>query len=88
MGFDAIAYGPGSTFNIIFAKGIDLPRSYRDCMHFDSKLRMQFDYGLLARGIHFHPDKPWYTCTEHTDEDVERTLVASEEVLRKMKSSL
>ncbi|MCJ7490044.1 MAG: aspartate aminotransferase family protein [Thermoplasmata archaeon] len=88
MGFDAIAYGPGSTFNIIFAKEVEVPRSYRDCMHFDAKLRMQFDYGLLARGIHFHPDKPWYTCTEHTDEDVERTLVASEEVLRKMKSSL
>jgi glutamate-1-semialdehyde 2,1-aminomutase len=85
MGFEAIASGPGSTFNLVFAK--EIAHSYRDCMHFDAKLRMQLDYGLLARGIHFHPDKPFYTCTQHTDEDVERTLAASEEVLRKMKSS-
>jgi glutamate-1-semialdehyde 2,1-aminomutase len=84
-GFDAIAAGPGSTFNIVFAK--KLARSYRDCMHFDAKLRLQFDYGLLARGIHFHPDKPFYTCIQHTDEDAERTLVAGEEVLKKMRSS-
>jgi glutamate-1-semialdehyde 2,1-aminomutase len=84
-GFDAVALGPGSTFNIIFAK--EVARSYRDCMHFDAKTRMQFDYGLLARGIHFHPDKPFYTCTEHTDEDIDRTLVAAEEVLKRMKTS-
>jgi glutamate-1-semialdehyde aminotransferase len=45
-----------------------------------------FDFGLLARGIHFHPDKPFYTCTEHTDEDVDQTLKVAEEVLKKMKS--
>jgi glutamate-1-semialdehyde 2,1-aminomutase len=80
---DAIALGPGSTFNVIFSK--ECARSYRDCMHFDAKLRQQFDYGLLARGIHFHPDKPFYTCTEHTDADVDYTLSMAEEVLKKMR---
>ena len=76
------AVGPGSTFNIVFAKG---PlRNYRDAAKADKKLRQLFDYGMLARGIHFHPDKPWYTCTAHTAEDVDRTLTAAEEVLRKM----
>ncbi|UCE80357.1 MAG: aspartate aminotransferase family protein [Methanobacteriota archaeon] len=85
MGVDAIAVGPGSTFNVIFAK--ECAQSYRDCMHFDAKLRTQFDYGLLSRGIHFHPDKPFYTCTEHTDEDVAKTLAIAEEVLGKMSNS-
>ncbi len=85
MDIDAIAVGPGSTFNVVFAK--ECVKSYRDCMHLDAKLRMQFDYGLLARGLHFHPDKPFYTCTEHTDEDIDKSLVVAEEVLHEMKSA-
>ena len=81
--FDAQAVGPGSTFNVVFAKG---PlRNYRDAAKADKNLRQLFDYGLLARGIHFHPDKPWYTCTAHTAEDVDRTLTAAEDVLRRMR---
>ncbi len=81
--FDAQAVGPGSTFNIVFAKG---PlRNYRDAAKADKKLRQLFDYGMLARGIHFHPDKPWYTCTAHTAEDVDRTLSTAEDVLKRMK---
>ena len=81
--FEAQAVGPGSTFNIVFAKG---PlRNYRDAAKADKKLRQLLDYGLLARGIHFHPDKPWYTCTAHTAEDVDRTLAAAEDVLKRMR---
>jgi glutamate-1-semialdehyde 2,1-aminomutase len=83
-GFDARAIGPGSTFNIVFTKG--RISSYRDAAACDSKQRQRFDYGLMARGFHFHPDKPLYTCTEHSDKDVEHTLCAAEEVLKKMKS--
>ena len=78
----AQAIGPGSTFNILFAKGP--MRNYRDAAKADKKLRQLFDYGMLSRGIHFHPDKPWYTCTAHTAEDVDRTLTAAEDVLRRM----
>ena len=78
----AQAIGPGSTFNLVFAKGP--MRNYRDATKADKNLRKLFDYGMLARGIHFHPDKPWYTCTAHTAEDVDRTLTTAEEVLRKM----
>jgi len=84
MGFDAKAVGPYSTFNIVFTK--DRIADYRDAAHCDSKLRQRLDFGLLARGLHFHPDKPFYTCTEHTDQDVDRTLKAAEEVLKLMKS--
>ena len=81
--FEAQAVGPGSTFNVVFAKG---PlRNYRDAARADKKLRQLFDYGMLARGIHFHPDKPWYTCTAHTAEDVDRTLTAAEDVLKRMR---
>ncbi|MEM0343772.1 MAG: glutamate-1-semialdehyde 2,1-aminomutase [Thermoplasmata archaeon] len=82
-GFDAYAVGPYSTFNIVFTKGRIC--DYRDAARCDAKLRQQFDYGMLARGIHYHPDKPLYTCTEHSSADVERTLAVADEVLRKMK---
>ena len=79
---DAQAVGPGSTFNIVFQKG---PlRNYRDAARADKKRRELFDYGMLARGIHFHPDKPWYTCTAHTAEDVERTLSTAEDVASRL----
>jgi len=83
-GWDAKAVGPYSTFNIVFTKG--KISNYRDAAHCDAKLRQKFDFGLLARGLHFHPDKPFYTCTEHTDKDVEYTLRTAEEVLKKMRS--
>jgi glutamate-1-semialdehyde 2,1-aminomutase len=82
-GFDAKAIGPYSTFNIVFTK--DKISDYRDAAHCDSKTRQRFDYGMMARGIHYHPDKPLYTCTEHSDSDIDRTLKAAEEVLKKMK---
>lgn len=83
-GWDAKAVGPYSTFNIVFTKG--KISNYRDAAHCDAKLRQKFDFGLLARGLHFHPDKPFYTCTEHTDKDVEYTLRTAEEVLKRMRS--
>ena len=79
---EAQAVGPGSTFNVVFRKG--RIRNYRDAAAADAQRRRLFDYGLLARGVHLHPDKPFYTCTAHTEADVERTLAAAEDVLRKM----
>jgi glutamate-1-semialdehyde 2,1-aminomutase len=81
--YDARAIGPGSTFNIVFTKG--QISDYRDASHCDAKSRQKLDFGLMARGMHFHPDKPFYTCTEHSDKDVDLTLKAAEEVLKKMR---
>jgi glutamate-1-semialdehyde 2,1-aminomutase len=83
MGYEAEAIGPGSTFNIVFTKG--RISDYRDVTKCDAKIRQKLDFGLMARGLHFHPDKPFYTCTEHSDKDVDKTLNAAEEVLKKMK---
>ena len=58
----------------------------RDAAHCDSKERQRFDYGMMARGMHYHPDKPLYTCTEHSDKDVDQTLKTAEEVLKKMRT--
>jgi glutamate-1-semialdehyde 2,1-aminomutase len=84
LGVNAQAIGPGSTFNIVFSK--EKINDYRDAIHSDGANRQKFDYGMLARGIHFHPDKPFYTCTEHTDKDIDRTLEVAEEVLNKMRA--
>lgn len=90
-GFDAKAVGPGSTFNVLFAKkgskvDLDDVSNYRRAAACDPALRAQFDFGLMTRGLHFHPDKPFYTCTAHSDKDVDATLKAAEEVLKKMKA--
>jgi len=84
MGYEARAIGPGSTFNLVFTKG--KIADYRDAAKCDAKLRQKLDFGMLARGLHFHPDKPFYTCTEHSDKDVDQTLKVAEEVLKKMKA--
>lgn len=83
MRVEAQAVGPCSTFNILFTK--DRIRNYRDSLRANSKERQDFDFGMLAREIHYHPDKPLYTCTAHTDADVDRTLAVAEDVLRRMK---
>jgi glutamate-1-semialdehyde 2,1-aminomutase len=82
--YEAKAVGPGSTFNIVFTNG--QISDYRDASHCDAKSRQKLDFGMMARGMHFHPDKPYYTCTEHSDKDVERTLNVAEEVLKKMRT--
>ncbi len=85
LGFVARTEGVGSTFNVRFS---DEPaRDYRSAARADAELRERFDYGLLARGIHLHPDKPFYLCTEHNRADVERTLAAADEVLRRIRSA-
>lgn len=84
LGIAAQAVGPGSTFNIVF--GDQKICDYRDALRCDGKKREAFDFGMLARGIHYHPDKPLYTCTEHTEEEVDRTLKTAEEVLKLMGS--
>jgi glutamate-1-semialdehyde 2,1-aminomutase len=87
---DAKAMGPGTTFNVLFdGKGkadLDNICDYRDAINCNESLRKVFDYGLLARGTHLHPDKPFYTSTAHTEADIDLTLVAAEEVLKKMKA--
>jgi len=86
----ARAVGPGTTFNVLFGDGKDIDLDnicdYRHAVQCSEVKRKQFDYGLLARGIHFHPDKPFYTCTEHTEEDIDETLRVAEDVLKKMKA--
>ncbi len=83
LDLDAQAVGPGSTFNVVFAKGPI--HDYRDAARADAKRRALFDYGLLARGVHLHPAKPFYTCTAHTEADVDATLRAAEDVLKRMR---
>jgi len=83
LGVRAQAVGPGSTFNVVFSK--DPIRNYRDAVGGDAKRRQLFDYGLLARGVHLHPDKPFYTCTAHSDQDVDAALNAAEDVLKRIR---
>ena len=85
-GLVARTEGVGSTFDVRFS---DVrARDYRSAARTDATSRRLFDFGLLARGVHLHPEKPFYLCTEHDRGDVERTLAAAEDVIRRMCGSL
>jgi glutamate-1-semialdehyde 2,1-aminomutase len=85
LGFVARTEGVGSTFNVRFSNVPAL--DYRSAARTDAKLRQLFDFGLLARGIHLHPDKPFYLSTAHERADVDRTLAAAEDVLRRIRDA-
>jgi glutamate-1-semialdehyde-2,1-aminomutase len=47
----------------------------------DQRIMSLFYSEMIQRGVFFHPRHHWYTCFEHTEEDVRRSLVAAEEAL-------
>ncbi len=71
--------GVGSVFVTVFT---DVPiRNYRDATRADARRRYLFDLGMVNRGIYLRPGKPFYLSTEHSDEDIERTIEAADGAL-------
>lgn len=57
-------------------------RDYRDSFKVNKRMYHQFRKGCLEKGIRLHPSRGrLYLSTAHTDEDIERTLWAVDEVL-------
>ena len=44
----------------------------------DTTLGLRWAIGMLKRGILVNPNEKFYISTQHSDEDVERTLEAAE----------
>jgi glutamate-1-semialdehyde 2,1-aminomutase len=83
---DAIVQGFGPMFQIYFT-GRDAIHDYRDyCQYADTAKYSGFIHGLLDRGIYMTPSNGlhWIISTAHTMQDVEKLLVAADEVCSEM----
>ena len=57
--------------------------TYRDTLAADGQMMGRFNAGLLERGI-LKGGQKFYPSLVHTDEDVEQTIAAFEEVIPKL----
>ena len=74
--------GEDSIFDIYFS---DRPMiNYRDTLMADSGMMTRFMTGLLERGI-LRGNQKFYPSIVHTDEDIDRTIQAFEEVIPGLK---
>ena len=67
-------------FGLFFAK--ELPKNFNDVAHADTKRFNQFFHGMLERGIYLAPSafEAAFMSIAHTDDDIEKTLAAADEV--------
>ena len=82
----AIIQGFGPMFQIHFTP-LDRIRNYRDYCRSDLDTYMIFRNKLLPRGIFLRPAHfgEVYTSAAHSDEDIDKTLEAVEDVIKEMK---
>lgn len=75
--------GAGSIFNLMFTDG-DI-RNYRDLKQVDMDLRRRVDEELLQLGVYTKPMNRYSMSTVHSEEDIQFTVDAHEQALRKVK---
>ena len=76
-GFSAQTPGEDAVFGVRFTRPQPL-RSWADLLTADTTLGLRWAIGMLKRGILVNPNEKFYISTQHSDEDVERTLEAAE----------
>lgn len=76
--------GVGAMFQVVFSAGGRPTRHYRDLFEVDSERYGLFRWGLLQRGIHVNgvASACWFVSPALTDEDVEHTCEAIDDVFR------
>ncbi len=80
-GVSVLVDGPGPVFQTCFTDRAAV-RDYRDFAATDKVAAARFHAELTARGVNVVPRGLWFLSAAHTDEDVESTLAAVEDVLR------
>ncbi|MFB4162802.1 aspartate aminotransferase family protein [Alteribacillus sp. JSM 102045] len=81
-GVQGEAVGIGSIFSVVLNK--DKIRNYRDLQKTDLATRKEIDFRLLGKGIYVKPMNRYSISTAHSDEDINKTLEAYDEVLREV----
>jgi len=80
---DAKTFGIASTFHILFTK--DEVKCHRDVMKSDMERLLAYYYGMCSRDAFVLPRHACYTSAVHTDEDVNKTLAAADEVIKDLR---
>jgi glutamate-1-semialdehyde 2,1-aminomutase len=79
LDLDAQVTGISSWLGLAFT---DRPiRTRRDALTSDPARARAFSLGLLLGGVYLAPSHPGFTCSAHSEEDVQRVLEVSERVL-------
>ena len=77
---DLLVQGPGPFFDVTFTDATEI-RDYRSYLEArDPEKAKNFWLGMMERGVRPMADGAFFVSTAHTDEDVEQTLAAANEV--------
>jgi len=77
----ALFQGPGPVFHMSFTDASEIIDYREHAMSVDQEAYARFCEGMLERGIRLIGRGIWFTSTEHTEEDIIRTLKAADETL-------
>ena len=77
----ALFQGPGPVFHMSFTDASEINDYREHAASVDQVAYARFCQGMLERGIRLIGRGIWFTSTEHTEEDIARTLRAADEVL-------
>ena len=73
--------GPGPTFYMSFTEVSEITDYRSHLENVDQEKYDRFHAGMLERGVRLIGRGQWYVSTAHTQEDIEKTLDAADEVL-------
>lgn len=77
----ALFQGPGAVFHMSFTDASEINDYREHAASVDQEAYARFCEGMLERGIRLIGRGIWFTSTEHTQEDIARTLKTADEVL-------
>jgi len=80
----ALFQGPGPVFHMSFTDASEINDYREHAASVDQDAFARFREGMLERGIRLIGRGIWFTSTEHTEEDIARTLKAADEVLAEL----
>ena len=78
---DILLQGPGPVFAMAFTSASEITdyRSHR--MNADEEKYAEFNQGMLDQGVRLTARGVWFVSTAHTEQDIEDTLAAADDVL-------
>ncbi|MCH8309241.1 MAG: aspartate aminotransferase family protein [Chloroflexi bacterium] len=80
----ALFQGPGPVFHMSFTDASEINDYREHAALVDQEAYTRFCQGMLERGIRLIGRGIWFTSTEHTEEDIARTLRVADETLAEL----
>ena len=76
-----IIQGPGPTFSVSFTDAEEITDYRSHIQNIDSEKYKKYCEKMLENGVHIWPDGRYYVSSEHTKEDILKTLEAADKVI-------